>query len=1007
MIVQNLSTIHPTTYLKEDNLVLDIHTRLPLKEVYKKIAADENVSDIVVINAYRRNTDDESPLFSMHRPPFDDTTELRSKVTVPEFDGFLNGKPEYEGLFIQIPMYSETADDEECLTKEQLLKYLSVSMDILPELEDKQSLSLDEKVSLSEISRLFYGNSIGISPYNPLPSYENLMLYTSLNSYEQRVLRSSNDSVVVSNDAIALASFCKDEKLNGYGKLYVTEEMMVGRGTIPQKVAAVSDLDRVLLGDLGLTAAELPSQFFRYTTAVLSELGELKHGSKTVSRLINVVNNHWSVAHQPNNSVLSRAFATHDVRTVKSVVKENLINAGCLMPAEHLKAVLSGTASALPAELQTVIDAYLEQAATRFLEQGRNSEDDLNAFIKDEINRCYPLTKEPAEITLEGLFKEKFRRAPRVLHEILRAYQIQHPEPLTEAHLNDIVDHFNLKGFQVIANSHSHTLMNLSRYVDFSSIKTAHLQIFASKKMDVAELEKRGFFEWYNAHKNVNASELYDMLSCNIIKFDIDKSAKDLIRFSRYSKAYEEVKRIEEAWDIKFEDNDIAIKGRDIIVKNSHYTIEICDRDDPRQTYSGYDTNCCQHLGGAGQSCVKDILTNPLSGNLIITDNQTGQIVAQSYLWSDISRDALILDNMEFERSHDATARKFFPLVAKWCEQMPHKNIHIGTGYNQSFRGIGIPVTNYNFCHRTVLGQVTDRWYSDYHGSGANAARVLKQDGVVTFPVDERATVSNKPLKSSVLESTCSPEDYGLFSLSNIRSVQDLANFKAKAVTCDDENWVRNQIQSLMSAKRFDLLSLFTIIPEDLQERIFTLDSTSVPFIKNPSESVLRKYLTLNPGAISQYPNLDPNIVKHLYAQNGLLIRKAPTNDRECQKAAVRNEPLAIIYLKESPIFGELLLMAIQKDPAIIKFFPNADDSYWNKAIYRDPFTIRYKKNPTKWQKETAIKSNPAVVYSIKDAKPADFALAKEILRSYRRPTNTQAEEQSADAQFNPFRRMS
>lgn len=1006
MIIQNLSTIHPTTYLKEDNLVLDIHTRLPLKEVYTKIMNNEDLSDVVVINAYRRNTENETPLFLIHRPPFDETEPLQNKVTVPEFEGFLNGKPEYTEAFTQIPVYSDAIAGEECLSREQLLKYLSVSMDILPELEDKQSLSLNDKLSLSETGRLFYDNSIGISPYNPLPSYENLMLYTSLNSYEQRVLRNSNDSIVVSNTSIALAGYCKDEQINGYGKLFVTEEMMAGYGTVPQKVIAVTDMDRVLMGDLGLTESELPIQFFRYTSALLSEIGELKKDSRSVSKLINVISNHWKPA-SVSKATLSRALASRNMSLAKNVVKEHLRHSGCLMPAEHMKAILMGTASALPAELQTVIDTFLEQAASRFLEQGRNNEDDLDLFIKEELNRCFPIVKEPIEATLEEMFKEKFRRAPRVLHEILRAYQIQHPEPLTEEHLKDIVDHFNLKGFQVIANSHSHVLMNMSRYVDFSSMKAAHLQIFATKKIDVANLKEKGFFEWYNAHKNVNASELYDMLSCNILRFDLDKSAKDLIKSSRYAKAYEEIARIEQAWNIHFEDNDVAIKGRDIVVKNNHFTVEICDRDDPRQAYSGYDTNCCQHFGGAGQTCVKDILTNPLSANLIITDNQTGQIVAQSYLWSDISKDALILDNMEFERSHDATARKFFPLVAKWCEQMPHKNIHIGTGYNQSFKGIGIPVTTYNFCHRTVLGQVTDRCYSDYHATGSSVARVLKQDGVVTFPVDERASVSHKALKSSVLENSCSPEDYALFTLPDICSAQDLTDFKQKAIACDDEEWVRRKVMNLMSDKRLDLLALFTTIPDDLQERIFALDSTAVPYIKNPTESVLRKYLTLNPGAISQYPNLDTSIVKHLYAQNGLLIRKAPTDDPECQKAAVKNEPLAITYLKDSPIFGELLLMAIQKDPGIIKFFPNADDSYWNKAIYRDPFTIRYKKNPTKWQKETAIKKNPAVVYSIRDAKPADFALSKEILRGYRRPVTTQSEEQSADAQFNPFRQMS
>jgi len=367
------------------------------------------------------------------------------------------------------------------------------------------------------------------------------------------------------------------------------------------------------------------------------------------------------------------------------------------------------------------------------------------------------------------------------------------------------------------------------------------------------------------------------------------------------------------------------------------------------------------------------------------------------------------LDNIEFEPSHDATARKFFPTIAKWCEQMPHKNIQFGTGYTpDTVKGIGMPVNAYTGCHRTVLGPV-EQCYSDYHLSGHTAARVLKQDGVVLVKISEMAKVSRKELKPSVLEDTCGLEDIELFSLSTIRSPQDIIDFKNKAAnpTNAEEAWVRQQLSVILQKKKYNLIRLFANIPEDLQERIFTLDASSVLLIQNPADSVLQKFLTLNPGAITKFPNLNPAIVKHLYAQNGLLVRKAPTNDPECQRNAVTSEPLAVIYLKDSPIFDELLTLAIQKEPSVIKFFPDADDKFWNKAIYRDPFLIKYKKFPTKWQKETAIKKLPSVVYSIKNATQADYELAKSFLRVNRQqpqPRQNQAESQSSYAQ-QTFRR--
>lgn len=1007
MIIQNLSTVYPTTYLKKDNLILDISTRMSLKEVYEKILADENISESVVINAYRRTGED--VLFVPYRPPFDEMALGMQKVTVADFEGYMYGKQGYADYFTPIPVMPDNSSGENGLTKRQLLDYLSSAMEILPELEDKQSLSLEDKLALSETGKLFYENTVPISPFNPLPSYEELVFYNSLSSYEQRIIRNTENQVAVSGQAMEIARYCKDEGINGFGKLYVQESMLHNSGKTEQKVAAVADFDRVLLGRLGFEEAELPSELFRCASAILSEAGELHLHSEGVRRLTNIMVNHW-VSREPQK--LSDAFATHDLDKIRYIVRSALNSAGCLMPAEHLKGVLTGKESVLPAELQNVIDRYLDDAANRFLEQGHNSDDDLEQFIRNETSACYPAVKEPDEKALEEKFREKFRRAPKVTHEILRAYQIQHPVVLTEEHIREIVDGFNLKSFQTIVNAHSHILMNMSRYIDFASVKSAHLQIFATKDLDIGMLEQRGFFTWYNAHKSTNASELYELLSCDIETFLPEETAKNLTKRNRLKRSYEEVENIRQRLGIDFENNDIAVKGREITVSDGRYTVEICDKDDPRQTTSGYDTDCCQHLGGAGESCVKDILTNPLSCNLIITDNQTGKIVAQSYVWSDVSRDALVLDNMEFERSHDATARKFFPLVAKWCEQMPQKNIHIGTGYNQSFRGVGVPVSSYNFCHRTEFDKGFRR-YSDYHCTGSNGARVLKQDGIVTFPVNEHATVRRKELKDSVLENICSPEDFSLFELPDISSAQDVVDYKEKAAACDDENWVRAQIQSLILTKHMELLNLFAEIPDDLQEQIFTTDATAVPFISHPSDSVLRKYLTLNPRAITNYPDIDANIVKHLYAQNGLLVRKAPTNDLSCQKAAVKNEPLAVIYLKESPIFGELLLMAVQKDPGVIKFFPDADDSYWNKAIYRDPFVIRYKKHPTRWQKETAIKKNPAVVYSIRNARKEDFALAKDVLRNYRGNSRSQPQRQghrnsrqTEDAEYNPFYRM-
>lgn len=1021
MIIQNLNTVYPTTYLKEDHMVLDISTRLAIRELYGKIAAGEDIEDIAVFNAYRRKGKSNevhksnevrfSTLFMPYRPPFEAAGMGMEKTTVAEFEGFLYKKPGYEDYFEQIPVSLSddfSQEDGECFTKKQLLDYLAAAMEILPELEDKQSLSLEEKLSLSETAKLFYSGANQVSPFNPLPSYEDLVFYNSLSSYEQRLLRNSEESVPVSAQALSVARYCKDEKVNGYGKLFVQEDMfhedLRTETDIALAVERVADFDRALLKEIGMNIEGLTSRIFRSTSSVLSAQGQLLMESYGIQHLRNMFRNIWKKTPPID---ISEIFARHDMEGVRTAVKQALCAAGCLVPAEFMRGYLSGERTATPAEVSEISKDYLEAAAEHFLERGFSTSEDLARFVQEELCLCYPVEKEPLELALEDAFKQKFGRAPKITHDILRAWQAEHASGLdvpAEDVIREITESFRLKNVQAIAKFHSMTLLNMSRDLDFTSIKPAHLQIFATKSMDTAYLKEHGFYPWYEAHRSVNSSELYDLLSCNIEEYSVDKTAKELTKHSRLKRSYEELERIKQAWNVDFDDNDVAIKGRDIVVTDGKFTIEICDRDDPRQATSGYDTNCCQHYGGAGATCVQDILTNPLSCNLIITDNRTGEIAAQSYVWSDISKDALVLDNMEFKPCHDATARKFFPLIAKWCEQMPQKNIHIGTGYNQSFKGVGVPVTTHTACHRTVLGPVS-QCYSDYHITGANAARVLKLDGAITFPAAD-ATVSHKELKDSALEAVCGPEDFPLLGIPSIHSAEDICAFKERAALCEDQEWVRNQADMLIATRHMEVLSYFRELPEDLQERAFAADASSVLFLKHPSDNILRKYLTLNPGAVSKFPDLNPDIIRHLYAQNGLLIRKAPTDDLSCQRAAVNNEPLAVKYLKDSPIFGELLLMAVQKDASVIKFFPDAPDTYWNKAIYRGPFIIRYHKHPTRWQRETAIKKNPAVVYSIKNAKPEDFAMAENIMKSYRRRQQpTEEELERENSMKNDYRR--
>ena len=114
------------------------------------------------------------------------------------------------------------------------------------------------------------------------------------------------------------------------------------------------------------------------------------------------------------------------------------------------------------------------------------------------------------------------------------------------------------------------------------------------------------------------------------------------------------------------------------------YKAYIMDTDDPRQVMIGYDTDCCQHYGGAGETAMMYGLANPDAGFFVIEDKDTGKILAQAEVWERTTKSGnkqLVFDNIEF--ADDRQIDQFAPVLAKWCENAPYDKILMGNGYNE------------------------------------------------------------------------------------------------------------------------------------------------------------------------------------------------------------------------------------------------------------------------------------------------------------------------------------
>ena len=77
---------------------------------------------------------------------------------------------------------------------------------------------------------------------------------------------------------------------------------------------------------------------------------------------------------------------------------------------------------------------------------------------------------------------------------------------------------------------------------------------------------------------------------------------------------------------------------------------ELLSKDNPLNSVLGNITNCCQVVGGMGQSCVEYGMTMPNSG--FITFNYKDKIIGQAWVWYDEKSKTICLDNIEIPHKY-------------------------------------------------------------------------------------------------------------------------------------------------------------------------------------------------------------------------------------------------------------------------------------------------------------------------------------------------------------------
>ncbi len=166
-------------------------------------------------------------------------------------------------------------------------------------------------------------------------------------------------------------------------------------------------------------------------------------------------------------------------------------------------------------------------------------------------------------------------------------------------------------------------------------------------------------------NKTVNGNEERSLLTpkfvaehCYDIVYEkIDDGNEILARtIGKYGYSQEQFERIQEIYNKAKKIKDKFVIQADKSFAKNGITFRVLEKDDPLGFVIGDITNCCQHIDGAGESCVDDGYTNPEAGFMLfeksIIDkdgNPTGevQILGQAYIWYDPQTKTVCLDNIE------------------------------------------------------------------------------------------------------------------------------------------------------------------------------------------------------------------------------------------------------------------------------------------------------------------------------------------------------------------------
>lgn len=1008
MVIYNAKEM-PTKYMREDNVVVEIRSPYTIEEFLTKLRDNEEIpeNEVNMVTYHVPGgavITDLQPISDLDKLPRDRIYGIDNKLL--DFVGnerldnedlaghetcirkIVDERPQifrgYEGFQFNNP-WKNMPFEETKLTKEELIQQLFSALGIMPTLKDANDKSVAElKKMSSDGDRLYWWIARrNLNSINQLPSQEDIEFYESLNDYEKRlIIESECNPRFQLLAAKAIKGMSNNKLYNITDKEYMDAhrgELEINTAAIRAVVPHADGLGRNLDEQIDVKTAKLEVMAFVTT-------GDRKRW-RTVRYAIDLI-----------KSEIDKRIVEQDKHDFMMILANEQIYPNDIL----LGLVRSENAGKF---CDDILDRYSDIYENAFLPKFQKNgvitytEKELGKFLNGYRSNPMPAYVYEAE----RVFKEKCsNHAPMVLAELMEAQALalgKNGDQITDDDINKIVADFNQKNISVIAKYRNPALFAFSSVLKYNEMRDDHIKLFASmiRKSDINKLIKRGFLDWYLAHKDVKVSDLAELLEyvtvqdredgvSEIKKYDPAKTVKQLIMEATMTRAITDCQKMEAKYNYKFENNELAIRGRHIVAKQGALTMYMLQADDYRNFTVGYDTHCCQHFENAGESCVWKYTTDPFAGVVVIERNH--KILAQGFVWTDEAADTLVFDNVEF--ANDRNVQQFSSLFAAWSQAMPYQNIHVGVGYNQGMNGWGKKIERMVQLPTTLSKRRISSWatrgvdvYSDYHEN----ARALKKDGNLQIEAEVQIQISSQPDEPTRWDVLARPALSFLLNDCD-SSIEERLEFARRFY---EEQTPEIQLEAV---KKSPIAIQYIEHPTiEVQRYVIGLNPDYASYIRHPGREVQEILIDMNPEYIKNIEDPDEGMMIAAIRKNGKLLPllKNPTEavyfvalevsgyaildipvdkvtENMEQKAAATTPKIVSLLHNPSPT---TLRIAIDKDPDVAALIPRLPVPLQVFAINKKPSLANSLKDPSYEAIEAAVKKDGLMIRNFQFKYPA------------------------------------